>query len=158
VNHVDTVLKSDSDDIILSEISSNWSHTLSDHITLIRLVSMSVHPVLVRVDGDSRHCQLVCSSENSNSDFTTVGNEDLLERTGGTSLLLSQAGDAIFLAQTPRVQIEDSRLHVVRGSTRGRGKGVINVEVRLPCLVLWMGSSGTGSEVEMRSKAVVHVE
>lgn len=77
MDHVDIVLQGDPDDIILSEISSYRSHSFSNEITLVTLVSMSVHPILVRVDGNGGHGQFVGSSENSDSDFTTVGNEDL---------------------------------------------------------------------------------
>jgi hypothetical protein len=38
--------------------------------------------------------------------------------------------------------VGDLRLHVVRRGTRGSGKSVVNVEMRLPCLVLFMRRRG----------------
>jgi hypothetical protein len=95
VNHVDIVLEGDSNDVVLSQVGSNRTHALSNHITLVTLVSMSIHPVFVRVNGDCRHGQLVSGSKDSNSDFTSVGNEDFFERSSCTGLLLSQARDAV---------------------------------------------------------------
>lgn len=74
---------------------------------------MSVHPILVGVNGHGGHGQLVGGSENPNGDFTSVGDEHLFERTRMTSLLLSQAGDATERCEQTflrAVVCEDSRL------------------------------------------------
>lgn len=78
VNHVHTVFQSNSDDIVLCQVGRNRRHPLADHVTLVGLVPVCAHPVLVRVDGDSGHGEFVGRSEDSDSDFTTVGDKDFL--------------------------------------------------------------------------------
>lgn len=47
------------------------------------LVSMSIQSILMREDSNGLHSQLMSCSKDSDSDFTAIGNEDLLERTTG---------------------------------------------------------------------------
>lgn len=93
MDHVYIVLEGDTYNVILGEVGSHRGHAFTDHITLVTLVSVGVHPVLVRVDGDCRHGKFVRGSEDSDGDFTSVGNKHLLQGTGSSSLLLSQTRD-----------------------------------------------------------------
>jgi hypothetical protein len=94
VDHVDVVLQSNSDDVVLGEVGGDWGHALADEVRFVRLVSVGTHSVLVRIDGNGGHSKLVGGSEDSDSNLSSVGNEDLLERTRGACLLLSQTSDA----------------------------------------------------------------
>lgn len=44
---------------------------------------MRIQPILMREDGNGLHSELMGGSEHSDCDFTSVGNEDLLEWTSG---------------------------------------------------------------------------
>lgn len=94
MDHVDAVFKCDSDDVVLSEVGGHWGHSFANQVGLVGFVSMSVHPVLVGVDGDGRHGELVGGTEDSDGDFTSIGDEDFFQRARGSSLLLPQPGDA----------------------------------------------------------------
>lgn len=93
MNHVDSVLESDPDDVVLSEVGSDRGEALSNLVGFIglkvvmrgkasarelerrrregetHLVSMSSEPILVRVDGNRGHSELMGRPEDSNSDF-----------------------------------------------------------------------------------------
>lgn len=103
MNHVNAVLERDSDDIILSEISSYGRQSLSDLISLIGLLSMSGHLVFNGVDCYGLHSKLVGGSEDTNGDFTSVGDEDLLEGSSMASLFLSQSLDTVVVQEVPSV-------------------------------------------------------
>jgi hypothetical protein len=93
MDHVYIVLEGDTDNVVLSEIGSDWGHSLSDHVTFVTLVSVGIHSILVRVDGDCGHGQFMGGSEDSNGNFTSIGDEHLLQGASSTSLLPSQARD-----------------------------------------------------------------
>jgi hypothetical protein len=82
------------DDIILSQIRRNGSHALSNHVTLVTLIPVGVHPIFVRVDGDCGHGELVGCTEDTDGDFTSVGNEDFFELSIVSGLFLSEGVDA----------------------------------------------------------------
>ena len=73
--------ESDLDDLITSKVSSNRSvlATLANDIGLIGLLPVHSHAVLVREDRDSLERQLVGGTEDTDGNFTTVGDKDLLK-------------------------------------------------------------------------------
>jgi hypothetical protein len=79
MDHVNSMLKCYSHDVLLAEIRSNGGQPLSNEVRLIRLVSVRTHSVFIRVDGDSRHSQFVRGSEDTDGNLTTIGYQDLLE-------------------------------------------------------------------------------
>ncbi len=93
--HVDAVLKSDADDVILSEVRPDRRQPLPHEITLITLVSMRSHAVFVRVDGDCGHGELMSGSEDADGNLPAIGDEDLLEWTSMTGLLAPKGLDTV---------------------------------------------------------------
>lgn len=96
MNHVDSVLERDPDDVVLSEVGSDGSETLSNLVGLVGLhdperrrvssqemmtrrrvrgrgrtylVSVSSQPVLVRVNSDCGHGELMGGPEDSDGDL-----------------------------------------------------------------------------------------
>ena len=86
MNHIYIVLESDPYDIVLSEISGDRCHPFTDLISFIglkrmgsetrniikeqvHLLSMSGHPVLIRIDCNGVHGKFVGSSKDTDSDF-----------------------------------------------------------------------------------------
>jgi hypothetical protein len=94
VDHIDSVLQSDPDDIILSQISCHGSESLSNLISLISLLPVSTHLILDRVDGYGLHGQFVCGSEDSDGDLSSVRDQDLFKGSSMSCLFLSQRLDA----------------------------------------------------------------
>lgn len=79
-----------------SILSQRTEATLSTQlaVAMTHLVSVCIQSVLVGEDSNSLHCQFMSGSEHSDSDFTSVGNEDLLERT--TSVVCDCATDTSY--------------------------------------------------------------
>jgi len=75
-----TMINSDLNDLVLSKVSLNRSElsTLANDISLIGLLSVHTETILVTVDSHSVKRQLVCSTEDTDGNFTTVSNENLL--------------------------------------------------------------------------------
>jgi len=88
------VLKGNANNVLLSEVGSDRGKTLANEVRLVRLVTVSVHAVLVRVDGDGRHGELVGGTEDTDGNLTAVGDENLLEGTIVASLELADTVDA----------------------------------------------------------------
>lgn len=125
MNHVDTVLKGDTDDVVLREVGSNRGETWTNKVRLVRLVTMGAHAVLVRVNGDCGHGKLVGRTEDSDSDFSTVGDKDLLQGSAVACLLLTEAVDT----GVRRFQSQHSRLKRCSGRSRSSGLGLLESKV-----------------------------
>lgn len=59
----------DLDDVVLGEVSGDGRLSLSDHVGLVGFVAVRREAVLVRVDGDGRHAQLMGGTEHADRDF-----------------------------------------------------------------------------------------
>lgn len=59
----------DADDVVLCEVRGDGREAFADHVGFICLVAMGREAILVRVDGDARHAQLVRGAEHSDRDF-----------------------------------------------------------------------------------------
>ena len=81
VNEVHTVLEGNLDDFITGQISTDGGvlATTADHVGLVRLLTVHRETVLMGEDGNCLEGEFMCSTEDPNGDFTTVGYEDLLE-------------------------------------------------------------------------------
>ena len=75
------MLEGDLDDLVPGEVSCDRGilATLADDICFIRLLSVHAESVLIAEDGDGLEGELVGGTEDSNGDFTTVGDEDFLQ-------------------------------------------------------------------------------
>ncbi len=104
VDHIYSMFQSDPNNIILSQIRPNRSQPLPNQITLITLVSMSSHSVLEGVDGDGGHGEFVCGTEDTDGDFTSVGDEDFLEWTCMAGLFAAESLDASELSEVVRAR------------------------------------------------------
>lgn len=90
MDHIDAMLKGDADNVILGEISRNGSEAFSNLIRFIglsgrtnsvdssalsphqcctHLLTMGGQPILVRIDGDCVHRELMGRTEDSDRDF-----------------------------------------------------------------------------------------
>lgn len=104
VDQLDAVLEGDLDNLVSGQIGAHGGvlTALSNHVGLVRLLTVHGQAVLVRVDGDGLQGQLVGGTEDTDGDFTTVGDEDLLElHDGGIG------------AQTPVDRVLDGGMAVI---------------------------------------------
>ena len=69
MDHVDTMLKCDANDVFLSQVGGDGRQTCSNLVGLIRLLPVGAHPIFVRVDRDGVHHELVRRPEHSDRDF-----------------------------------------------------------------------------------------
>jgi hypothetical protein len=87
VNHVNTMLEGNPDDVVLSEISGDGRHAFADLVSLIGLyrtyerlirrgelggrdlLPVCGHAILHREDGNGVHGQFVSGTEDSDRDF-----------------------------------------------------------------------------------------
>jgi hypothetical protein len=107
MDHVDAVLNGNLDDFVNRKVGLDGRvlATLSDHVSLVSLLTVHAETILMTVDGHSLQRQLVRSSENTDSytdgatsarysqeeettsrekaggltDFSTVGNQELVQ-------------------------------------------------------------------------------
>jgi hypothetical protein len=69
VDHIDTVLERDANDIVLGEVGTDRREAFADAICLIGLLAMGRHAILVRVDRDGVHDELMGRPEHADRDF-----------------------------------------------------------------------------------------
>ena len=76
-----SMLESNLDDLVTGEISANWSilATLANDIGFVGLLPVHAQSVFIAEDGNGLEGKFVCGTEDSNGDFTSVGDEDLLQ-------------------------------------------------------------------------------
>ena len=76
VDHVNIMLKGNLDNLISGKIGPDGRvlAAASDNICLICLLAMHAKTVLIAVDGDGVQGELVSGTEDTNGDFSTVGN------------------------------------------------------------------------------------
>ena len=79
MDRIDTRLFRDADDRGDVEVRLDRLAPLADLIRLIRLEAVQRVAVFMRVDGDRADAKFVSGSENSDGDFTTIGNEQLAD-------------------------------------------------------------------------------
>lgn len=123
MNHIHPMLQRNPHNIILTQIRRHGRQPLPHLISLIRLLPMRGHLVLDRVDGDRLHGQFVGGSEDTDGDFTAVGDEEFFEGAGVAGLFLAEGLDA------------EGRVR----SASGKGKGGLG-DVRMNS-----GSAGSSS-------------
>jgi hypothetical protein len=75
-----TMLNSDSHDLILRKIRLYRPElaSLANDISLISLLPVHAQAILMTVNSDSVQGQLVSSTEDSDGDLATIGNQNLL--------------------------------------------------------------------------------
>ncbi len=87
MDHIDSMLKGNPDDIVLGEISTNRCHAFADlirfvclqmtsttatktsHICTADLLTMSIHTVFVGVNRDCMHREFMSGAEDTDRDF-----------------------------------------------------------------------------------------
>ena len=95
MDHIDAMLQCDANNVLLSKVRPYRCQTLPNHVTLITLVPVSAHAIFVRVNSDGGHGEFMGSPEDTDSDLSTIRDENLLQRTSMTGLLVPQGLDAV---------------------------------------------------------------
>ena len=95
MNHIHAVFQCNPNDILLSKVRPNRRQPLPNQVTLVTLVPVSTHPVLKGIDSDGGHGELMRCPEDTDSDLSTISDEDFLQGTSMTGLLVPQRLDAM---------------------------------------------------------------
>ena len=81
MDHLNAMGNSNLDDLVSCKVGTDRRILASraNHVCFVRLLSVHAETVFITEDGDGLKGELVGGTENTDGDFASVGNEDLVE-------------------------------------------------------------------------------